>query len=264
MTSGHATLLPMRDTADRSVLVIEDDEAIADAIAFHLSRAGMDVSVAHDGREGLRRLRAARPDALILDLMLPHIDGWRVIREVRSWAPELPVIVVTARTNDDDRVAVLGLGADDVVAKPFSMRELAARMDAVMRRGAPAPPDELGGHRLGDGDLVIDPERRAVTISGERVDLTPREYRLLHVLAEQRACVVPRAEIHRLVWGVERPIGDRSVDVLVRRLRRKVDETPGRYTYVQTHHGVGYRFCAMLRVLPSIALMVDRQSQPLA
>lgn len=231
------------------VLVVEDDESIAQAVAFHLRSAGLDPTVTHDGLAALRSLRSATPDVVLLDLMLPGIDGWHLIRQTREWAPRLPIIVVTARTNEHDRVEVLSLGADDVMAKPFSMRELTARVQAALRR-AGAGDDERGGEPVSAGELVIDPERMTVTMAGRPLDLTPLEFTLLWTLAGARERALTRDEIFRLVWGRERGHGDRSVDVLVRRLRRKVDEASGAFTYVQTLHGVGYRFMAAPRCMP--------------
>ncbi|MCC6832388.1 MAG: response regulator transcription factor, partial [Thermoleophilia bacterium] len=226
-----------------------DDESIGEAIAFHLDRAGFRPALASDGLSGLTALRREPPDVLVLDLMLPHVDGWQVIREVRRWAPRLHVIVVTARSNEHDRVEVLALGADDVLSKPFSMREFVARVGAAVRRTAAA---EAFAPRepVRAGDLALDLDRLAVSIAGVPVDTTPLEFRLLCVLAEHRGRALSRDVIFRRVWGGERAHGDRSVDVLVRRLRRKVDETPGRFTYVQTQHGVGYRLEATPRALP--------------
>ncbi|MFN8110902.1 MAG: response regulator transcription factor [Thermoleophilia bacterium] len=236
------------NTAQPAVLIVEDDESIVEAVSFHLARAGMTTVSALDGLAGLRHLRTSLPDVLVLDLMLPHVDGWHIIREVRDWAPKLPIIVVTARTNEHDRVEVLKLGADDVLAKPFSMRELTARIGAVLRRAA-ADDAQESPEPLREGDLHIDLDRMAVTIAGEPVALTPLEFRLLCALAQQRDRALPRDVIHRAVWGVDRGHGDRSVDVLVRRLRRKIDEIPGRFTYIQTHHGLGYRCVAIPRTL---------------
>jgi DNA-binding response OmpR family regulator len=231
------------------VLVVEDDESIGEAVAFHLGREGMRVEVAQDGLVGLRALRTGLPDVLVLDLMLPGVDGWHLIREVRAVAPALPILVVTARTNEHDRVEVLGLGADDVIAKPFSMRELAARVNAALRRAALAEADRPPSP-VAEGDLRIDPERLVATVADRPVDLTRLEFRLLWVLAEDGGRALSRDEIYRRVWGGDRAHGDRSVDVLVRRLRRKVDEIGGRYTYVQTTHGVGYRLSAVPRSFP--------------
>lgn len=249
------------ETIKPNILVIEDDEAISEAIAFHLDRAGFQPVVALDGLAGLKALRQELPDVLVLDLMLPHVDGWHIIREVRDWAPRLPVIVVTARSNEHDRVEVLALGADDVLSKPFSMREFVARVSAAVRRTAAA---EAFAARepFRAGDLELDLDRLAVAIAGVPVDATPLEFRLLCVLAEHPGRAMSRDVIFRKVWGGERAHGDRSVDVLVRRLRRKVDEIPGRYTYVQTQHGVGYRLEAMPRALPGTVARTPDPGEP--
>lgn len=229
------------------VLVVEDDETIAEAVAHHLRAAGMAPARAADGLTALRALRADPPDAMVLDLMLPGTDGWHIIRETRGRSPALPIIVVTARGAEHDRVEVLSLGADDVMAKPFSMRELTARVARALRRSAAVP---RAPEPVTLGELTVDIERMSATLAGRAVDLTPREFALLRTLAEARGAVLSREEIYRAVWGRERPHGDRSVDVLVRRLRRKIDEVPGTHTYVQTHHGRGYRLEARPRTFP--------------
>lgn len=232
------------------ILIVEDDESTAEAIAFHMRAAGLEPTIAPDGLQGLRLLRDATPDALVLDLMLPGADGWHIIRRTREWAPRLPIIVVTARTNEHDRVEVLSLGADDVMGKPFSMRELIARVTAALRRTAI---EDAGSTALpvSEGELSIDPERMSVIVAGQPAELTPLEFKLLWTLADGRDRALSRDEIFRQVWGGERGHGDRSVDVLVRRLRRKVDEVGGSFTYIQTHHGVGYRFVATPRRMPA-------------
>lgn len=243
---------PMTSTVAHAprVLVVEDDESIAEAVTFHLRAAGLDPSHAPDGLSALKALNSNPPDVVLLDLMLPGVDGWHLIRQAREWAPTLPIIVVTARTNEHDRVEVLALGADDVMAKPFSMRELTARVQAALRRVAAAGTASGSVEPVREGELVIDPERMMATMSGRPVDLTPLEFTLLWTLAGARERVLSRDDIFRSVWGRERAHGDRSVDVLVRRLRRKVDEVNGRYTYIQTLHGVGYRFLAVPRRMP--------------
>jgi len=235
----------MGNEASARVLVVEDDESIAEAVVFHLRRAGLMASAALDGLSGLRAVRSNPPDVLVLDLMLPHVDGWHLIREIRSWLPQLPIIVVTARTNEHDRVEALSLGADDVLSKPFSMRELVARVNGALRRTSAATSERDVRGPLSLGALAIDPVRLAVTRDGRPVALTPRELKLLWVLGDADGRTLSRDEIYRQVWGGERVHGDRSVDVLVRRLRAKVDEPPGRFTHVQTLHGVGYRLEAL-------------------
>ena len=253
----------MTDTEQPSILIIEDDESTGEAVAFHLGRAGFAPRLEADGLAGLQALKSGLPDVLVLDLMLPHIDGWHLSREVRSWAPNLPIIVMTARTNEHDRVEVLALGADDVVSKPFSMRELVARVSAAVRRASVAQADSERKEIVA-GDLVIDPDRLAVAIAGEPIDLTPLEFKLLWVLSEHRGRALSRDVIYERVWRADRGHGDRSVDVLVRRLRRKVDEIGGAYTYIQTQHGVGYRFDAMLRRMPSTSAPTVREEHAYA
>lgn len=238
-------------TRQPRILIVEDDDATGDAMEFHLARGGLETRLVRDGLAGMRALTAEVPDVLVLDLMLPHMDGWHLIRRVREWAPQLPIIVVTARTNEHDRVEVLGLGADDVMAKPFSMRELRARVRAALRRSAAVSADAERAP-ISEGDLRIDPERLTAEIGGRAADLTPMEFRLLLTLADARQRALSRDEIYRKVWGGERAHGDRSVDVLVRRLRRKVDEVGGEYTYIQTQHRIGYRLYAVPRRMPEV------------
>jgi DNA-binding response OmpR family regulator len=245
---GSPPMTTIAPTAPR-VLVVEDDESTAEAVAFHLRAGGLTPTLATDGLQALRELRSELPDVVLLDLMLPDVDGWHLIRQTREWAPRLPIIVVTARTNEHDRVEVLSLGADDVMAKPFSMRELMARVQAALRRAAGVG-SESAAEPVTEGELTIDPERLTATMGGRPLDLTPLEFTLLWTLAEARSRALSRDEIFRAVWRRERAHGDRSVDVLVRRLRRKVDEVSGAFTYIQTLHGIGYRFLATPRAMP--------------
>jgi DNA-binding response OmpR family regulator len=236
------------DPNRRTVLVVEDDESTAQAVAWHLAKAGYATSVARDGLAALTTLKAWQPDAVVLDLMLPHVDGWAIIRDVRRWAPNLPIIVMTARPDEGERLEALTLGADDLLRKPFSARELVARLDTALRRAevmGEGDPSEVSM-----GDLEIDRDRLQVRVADEVAPLTPLETKLLWILAEEKGRSLSRDEIFARVWGGERPHGDRSVDVLVRRLRRKVDETGGRYTYVQTEHRVGYRLEAIAKAFP--------------
>lgn len=232
------------------LLLVEDDDAIAVALRLHLEGAGYRLHREADGQQAMAAIDRQRFDLVLLDLMLPGADGWHVIRQAREWAPRLPIIVVTARTNEHDRVEVLALGADDVMGKPFSMRELLARITAALRRTAV---ENARSERLPvqEGELTVDPSRMSVIVAGQPADLTPLEFKLLMTLVEERERAVSRDEIFRRVWGAERAHGDRSVDVLVRRLRRKVDEVGGAYTYIQTLHGVGYRFLTTARRLPA-------------
>jgi DNA-binding response OmpR family regulator len=227
--------------APQTVLIVEDDEAISDSIAYALGRAGFRTLRAGDGGQGLRLFRQQRPDLVILDLMLPQVDGWRVTEELRREDPRVPVIVCSARTSEFDRVHGLEMGADDYVTKPFSMKELLARVNAHLRRvESHRQPD--GSQTIEVGGLVIDPQQVQAFVDGRPVGLTPREFEVLHALARAEGKPVPRERIYREVWGYEMTRGDRSVDVFVRKVRQKLIAACPEVSYVQTHYGVGYRF----------------------
>ncbi len=227
--------------ATHTVLIVEDDAAIADSIAYHLGRAGYRTLQAADGGTGLRLFRRERPDLVILDLMLPQMDGWRFTEEVRADDPDVPVILCSARTSEHDRVHGLQIGADDYVTKPFSMKEMVARVAAHLRR--------RDKERVGDGDasievegLVIDPEQVQAFADGHSVGLTPREFEVLLVLARAPGKPLARNRIYREAWGYEMMAGDRSVDVFVRKIRQKLKAAIPQVDFVRTHYGVGYRF----------------------
>ena len=236
------------DPGRRTVLIVEDDESTANALAYHLSKAGFGTSISRDGLAAITTLKGWRPDALVLDLMLPHVDGWSIIEEVRKWAPTLPIVVMTARQEESERLRALRLGADDLLRKPFSAREMVARIEAAMRRLEIATDEP--GDMSSMGDLEIDRARLVVTVGGVVAKLTPLETKLLWILAEEQGRTLTREQIFERIWGGERPEGDRSVDVLVRRLRRKVDEGAGNYTYIQTELRKGYRLAAVPRAFP--------------
>jgi DNA-binding response OmpR family regulator len=227
--------------APQTVLIVEDDEAISDSIAYALDRAGFRTLRAGDGGQGLRLFRQQRPDLVILDLMLPQVDGWRVTEELRREDPRVPVIVCSARTSEFDRVHGLEMGADDYVTKPFSMKELLARVHAHLRRvESHRQPD--GSQTIEVGPLTIDPEQVQAFVGGRPVGLTPREFEVLHALARAQGKPVPRERVYREVWGYEMMRGDRSVDVFVRKVRQKLIGACPEVSFVQTHYGVGYRF----------------------
>jgi DNA-binding response OmpR family regulator len=238
--------------APQTVLVVEDDEAIADSIAYALERAGYRALRAGDGGQGLRLFRQQRPDLVILDLMLPSVDGWRFTEELRREDARVPVIVCSARTSEFDRVHGLQMGADDYVTKPFSMRELVARVSAHLRR--------VESHRHPEGaspiaveGLLIDPEQVQAFTDGRSVGLTPREFEVLYALARAEGKPVPRERVYREVWGYEMMRGDRSVDVFVRKVRQKLAAARPQTSFVQTHYGVGYRFEPAPEPNPSVA-----------
>ena len=227
-------------TAVPKVLIVEDDEVIAQGMARHLGAAGFDAVWVGNGDQGLARLRYERPDVCVLDLMLPGLDGWKLIETIRAEGIGTPIVVVSARGTEHDRVHALEIGADDYLVKPFSMKELVARVNAAARRGARR--DEAPrGEPIQVEELVIDPREVQAFVDGESAGLTPTEFRLLYQLALERGRVVTRDELLQKIWGRRETHRDRTVDVFVRRLRDKVDRRAPRHTFIQTRYGVGYR-----------------------
>lgn len=219
------------------VLIIEDDAPIARLISEYLGAEGFDVDVAPDGEVGVVKARAWEPDVLILDLMLPGIHGVEVCRQVRAFS-DAYVIMLTARADEMDRVIGLSVGADDYLAKPFSPRELAARVRAMLRR--PRSPD-TGAHARVFGDLVVDVAGREVTIAGERIELTRTEFDILDTLSSRPRAVLTRRALLEAVWGDDWFGDDHVIDVHVANLRRKLGDDPAEPRYLRTVRGVGYR-----------------------
>jgi DNA-binding response OmpR family regulator len=222
------------------VLIVEDDRVIAEGMARHLSTAGFDPVVVGKGEQGLARLRFERPDVVVLDLMLPERDGWSVIEAARSEGIGTPIVVVSARGTEHDRVHALEIGADDYLVKPFSMKELVARVRAASRR-ATRREDAPRGEPIVIEELRIDPREVQAFVDEESAELTPTEFRLLYQLALERGRVVTRDELLQKIWGRRESHRDRTVDVFVRRLRDKIDRRASRHTFIQTRYGVGYR-----------------------
>lgn len=219
------------------ILVVDDELAILELVSFNLRREGYDVITAADGKSALEVFAAEKPDLVVLDLMIPEPDGYEVCRIIRAQSA-VPVIMLTARGEEQDRVRGLDLGADDYVVKPFSPRELLARVRAVLRRS----PVVQEGDRLVAGELVIDSERHQVTIAGEPVELTPKEFDLLKMLAENAGRALERDFLLEKVWGYAFAGATRTLDVHIRRLRQKIDDDPQNPRYIETVHGIGYRF----------------------
>jgi len=220
------------------VLVVDDEPIVREVLARYLERAGYDVETAEDGAEGLERFTASRPDLVLLDLMMPRLDGFQVFDRIRARA-DTPVIMLTARGEEAERIAGLEMGADDYVAKPFSPREVTARVRAVLRRGSPRP----GGRtELTRGALTINPEARVARLRGERLELTPKEFDLLLFFAEHPGEVFGRVELLEELWDFAFDGDPSTVTVHVRRLREKIEEDPSRPARVVTVWGVGYRF----------------------
>ena len=222
------------------VLIVEDDDVIADGMARHLEAGGFDAVAVERGELGLARLRYERPDACVLDLMLPGLDGWELIETVRGEGIGTPIVVVSARGTEGDRIRALELGADDYLVKPFSMSELVARVRAAVRRGVRAQsPDR--GERIEIEELVIDPANVQAYVDGRSADLTLTEFRLLHALALEHGRVVSREELMQRIWGRRQRYRDRTVDVFVRKLRDKIDRRAPDHVFIHTRHGVGYK-----------------------
>jgi two-component system, OmpR family, phosphate regulon response regulator PhoB len=222
------------------ILVVEDERDIAALVAYHLTKDGYRVRTAEGGQEALEAAKAERPDLVILDLMLPGFSGYEVLSEMRR-RPDLadvPVVVLTARRDEADRVKGLELGADDYVTKPFSPRELVLRVSAVLRRSQ-APAVASGGRMLSGGPVSIDLNATRAMVDGYELDLTPTEYRLLVTLLERRGRVQSRQQLLESAWDIHARIETRTVDMHVQRLRAKLREHG---TFIETVRGFGYRF----------------------
>lgn len=227
---------PRAAPAAPSILVVEDDPKTRDTLVLYLEHAGFSVRAVGDGPSALAEAERARPDLAVLDRMLPGLDGMELCRRLRADAP-LPVIFLTARATEEDRLAGLDLGADDYVVKPFSPRELVARVRAVLRR---APGADLP-QALTVGDLTLDPARRCAVVAGRVVELTAREFRLLATFARAPGRVFSREEIVQRAFGDDFEGFDRTVDVHVVNLRRKIEADPARPERLVTVFGAGYR-----------------------
>ena len=225
------------------ILIIEDEHDVADLLAYNLSKEGYQPFVAHEGVTGLRRSQEFHPDLVILDLMLPGMDGWEVFRRLRKEreTAHTPVIMLTARGDEADKVLGLELGADDYITKPFSLREVMARIKTVLRR-KDSEKDRDRPEVIQSGQLRIDRGRFEVTLKGKAVSLTTKEFELLYTLAANRGRVLSRDRLLDLVWDQEEFVEPRTVDVHITRLRGKLMERSGLEGYIETVRGIGYRF----------------------
>jgi DNA-binding response OmpR family regulator len=222
-----------------TVLLVEDERKLRELVRSYLERAGFSVLSTESGAEAISVAGTARPDLIVLDLGLPDVPGETVAREVRAMS-STPILMLTAKTSEEDRIAGLELGADDYVTKPFSPRELVLRVQAILRRNAP-PANDQGVSRFGDGVLVIDEPRRVAGVRGIEVELTPTEWGILVALATVPGRVYSRFELINRVRGYDFEGYERTIDSHVKNLRRKIEEDPGNPTIVQTVLGGGYR-----------------------
>jgi two-component system response regulator VicR len=222
----------------RQILVVDDETNIVEIVSFNLKREGYETIVAYDGQAALELYRAIRPDLILLDIMLPKIDGFKVCTEIRRTDNFTPIIMLTAREDETDKVLGLDLGADDYITKPFSIREVLARVKANIRRMPPAAPAETEKKE----GIYIDYDRYEAYKNGENIELTQREFDILKYLAAQPGKVFLREELLREVWNYDF-LGDlRAVDVAIRRLREKIEDNPASPVYIMTKRGVGYYF----------------------
>jgi len=225
------------------ILVVDDEASIVTMLAYNLKKEGYDVVTAEDGGGALEKFESENPDLLLLDIMMPKMDGYEVCRKIREKS-NVPIIMLTARADEVDKVVGLEMGADDYVTKPFGNRELIARVKANLRRSdiAPVTNNEKDGNNQVYGDLNIDFDRYEVTKRGEVINLTLREFELLTFLATQTPTIFTRENLLEKVWGYEY-FGDvRAVDVTIRRLREKIEDDPSKPKYIVTKRGVGYYF----------------------
>jgi two-component system alkaline phosphatase synthesis response regulator PhoP len=257
--AGRNAEQPLPETSDSSpnlkdvILVVDDEPALRDAVAYSLRRDGYEVVVAQDGPAAIAAARLHRPDLILLDIMLPGMDGFEVCREIRAEST-VPIVMLSARGETVDRVIGLEIGADDYLTKPFAMRELLARVRANLRRtrmalesvSAQAPPPETskGPMQIVAGDLAIDWSRRRAMLGGQEIVLKPKEFDLLYYLARFPGLVLSRDALLREVWGYDYPVDTRTVDVHIRWLRQKLEPDPANPKRIETVRGYGYRFVA--------------------
>lgn len=231
----------MSDTKD--ILVVDDEASVVEVVSLYLRREGFNVRAARDGREALAAIKTQCPALVILDLMLPEVDGLEILRRLHDDpAQNVPVIMLTARGQEVDRIYGLELGADDYVTKPFSPAELTARVKAVLRRTGRGEGDEKGERPLQYGDLHIDAKTRLVTVRGQTVELTATEFDLLWFIASHPRQVFKRDQLLENVWGFSEYVDPSTVTVHIRRLREKIEANPSQPAYLLTVWGVGYKF----------------------
>lgn len=223
----------------KKVLVVDDEKLIVKGIRFSLEQDGMEVTCAYDGEEALRLAQENKFDMILLDIMLPKMDGFEVCQAIREFS-NMPIVMLTAKGDDMDKILGLEYGADDYITKPFNILEVKARIKAIMRRTAASEPKEENSKVIESGDLKLDCESRRLFVQGREINLTAKEFDLLELLVMNPNKVYSRENLLNLVWGYEYPGDVRTVDVHVRRLREKIEPNPSEPKYVHTKWGVGY------------------------
>ena len=223
----------------KKVLVVDDEKLIVKGIRFSLEQDGMEVTCAYDGEEALRLAQENKFDMILLDIMLPKMDGFEVCQAIREFS-NMPIVMLTAKGDDMDKILGLEYGADDYITKPFNILEVKARIKAIMRRTAASEPKEENSKVIESGDLNLDCESRRLFVQGREINLTAKEFDLLELLVMNPNKVYSRENLLNLVWGYEYPGDVRTVDVHVRRLREKIEPNPSEPKYVHTKWGVGY------------------------
>lgn len=223
----------------KKVLVVDDEKLIVKGIRFSLEQDGMEVTCAYDGEEALHLAQENKFDMILLDIMLPKMDGFEVCQAIREFS-NMPIVMLTAKGDDMDKILGLEYGADDYITKPFNILEVKARIKAIMRRTAASEPKEENSKVIESGDLKLDCESRRLFVQGREINLTAKEFDLLELLVMNPNKVYSRENLLNLVWGYEYPGDVRTVDVHVRRLREKIETNPSEPKYVHTKWGVGY------------------------
>lgn len=225
----------------KRVLVVDDEKLIVKGIRFSLLQDSLEVDCAYDGEEALNMAKENEYDLILLDVMLPKMDGFEVCQQIREFS-DVPIIMLTAKGDDMDKILGLDYGADDYITKPFNILEVKARIKAIMRRGRKKDQKEAPSNVIEKNGMKIDRESRRVFIEGKEVNLTAKEFDVLELLAMNQDKVYSREQLLNLVWGYEYPGDARTVDVHIRRLREKIEQTPSNPKYVYTKWGVGYYF----------------------
>lgn len=226
---------------DKKVLVVDDEKLIVKGIKFSLEQEGLLVDCAYDGEEAMAAVRANAYDVILLDVMLPKLSGFEVCQQIREFS-DVPIVMLTAKSEDIDKIMGLEYGADDYITKPFNILEVKARIKAILRRSRKQNEEPAEGKQLAVGDIRLEKDGRRVFLKGKEVNLTAKEFDLLELLMNNPNKVYSRENLLNIVWGYEYPGDVRTVDVHVRRLREKIEENPSEPNYIHTKWGVGYFF----------------------